>query len=148
MTFRLFDVGGQRSERRKWASCFENVTSIIFLAALSDYNSCIIEDRRSNGMREALVLWESIVNSQCGCDMSVLTPGFLKSSFILFLNKSDLLMDKIKDPKQQLQPFFPEYDGKPGSYTDAVEFFKRQFRALNHNPSKELYIQWVIRWAG
>lgn len=66
MVFRLFDVGGQRSERRKWASCFENVTSIIFLAALSDYNSCIIEDRNSNGMREALVLWESIVNSQCG----------------------------------------------------------------------------------
>jgi guanine nucleotide-binding protein subunit alpha len=47
------------------ASCFENVTSIIFLAALSDYNSCLIEDRDSNGMHEALVLWESIVNSQC-----------------------------------------------------------------------------------
>lgn len=47
------------------ASCFENVTSIIFLAALSDYNSCLVEDRDSNGMHEALVLWESIVNSQC-----------------------------------------------------------------------------------
>ena len=46
MIVRLFDVGGQRSERRKWASCFENVTSILFLMSLSDYNACIIEDKR------------------------------------------------------------------------------------------------------
>jgi hypothetical protein len=45
MIVRLFDVGGQRSERRKWASCFENVTSILFLVSLSDYNACIIEDK-------------------------------------------------------------------------------------------------------
>ena len=32
---RMVDVGGQRSERRKWIHCFENVTSIIFLVALS-----------------------------------------------------------------------------------------------------------------
>lgn len=47
------------------ASCFENVTSVIFLASLSDYNSGIIEDLNSNGMQEALMLWASIVNSQC-----------------------------------------------------------------------------------
>ena len=34
---RMVDVGGQRSERRKWIHCFENVTSIIFLVALSEY---------------------------------------------------------------------------------------------------------------
>ena len=35
---RMVDVGGQRSERRKWIHCFENVTSIIFLVALSEYD--------------------------------------------------------------------------------------------------------------
>ena len=44
LTYRVLDVGGQRSERRKWASCFEDVTSIIFVVALSDYNASIIED--------------------------------------------------------------------------------------------------------
>ena len=34
----MVDVGGQRSERRKWIHCFENVTSIMFVAALSDYD--------------------------------------------------------------------------------------------------------------
>lgn len=40
---RMVDVGGQRSERRKWIHCFENVTSIIFLAALSEYDQVLYE---------------------------------------------------------------------------------------------------------
>lgn len=39
----MVDVGGQRSERRKWIHCFENVTSIIFLAALSEYDQVLYE---------------------------------------------------------------------------------------------------------
>ena len=39
----MVDVGGQRSERRKWIHCFENVTSIIFLAVLSEYNQKLFE---------------------------------------------------------------------------------------------------------
>ncbi|WVQ81951.1 hypothetical protein IAT38_004078 [Cryptococcus sp. DSM 104549] len=127
--FRLFDVGGQRSERRKWASCFENVTAILFLVALSDYNSCLIEDRESNGMQEALLLFDSICNSQ----------WFVKTSIILFLNKADLLMEKIKDPQQQIKRNFNDFDGKPGSFNDAVEFFKYKFRSLNRTPTKEIY---------
>jgi G-protein alpha subunit len=40
---RMVDVGGQRSERRKWIHCFENVTSIIFLAVLSEYDMILFE---------------------------------------------------------------------------------------------------------
>ena len=39
----MVDVGGQRSERRKWIHCFENVTSIMFLAALSEYDQVLAE---------------------------------------------------------------------------------------------------------
>ena len=31
--FHMFDVGGQRDERRKWIQCFNDVTAIIFVAA-------------------------------------------------------------------------------------------------------------------
>jgi guanine nucleotide-binding protein subunit alpha len=44
LNYRLFDVGGQRSERRKWIHCFENVNSIIFLASLAEYDQVLIED--------------------------------------------------------------------------------------------------------
>jgi guanine nucleotide-binding protein G(i) subunit alpha len=41
----MFDVGGQRSERKKWIHCFENVTSIIFCAALSEYDQMLYEEK-------------------------------------------------------------------------------------------------------
>ena len=41
--FRMVDVGGQRSERRKWIHCFESVTSIMFLVALSEYDQVLVE---------------------------------------------------------------------------------------------------------
>lgn len=44
LTFRVFDVGGQRSERRKWIHCFDNVESIIFITAISEYDQVLFED--------------------------------------------------------------------------------------------------------
>lgn len=41
---RMFDVGGQRSERKKWIHCFEGVTCIIFCGALSAYDMVLVED--------------------------------------------------------------------------------------------------------
>ena len=40
----MFDVGGQRSERKKWIHCFENLTAVIFLVALSEYDQVLRED--------------------------------------------------------------------------------------------------------
>ncbi|CAB3999179.1 guanine nucleotide-binding G(i) subunit alpha-1, partial [Paramuricea clavata] len=42
--FKMFDVGGQRSERKKWIHCFEGVTAIIFCVALSAYDLMLAED--------------------------------------------------------------------------------------------------------
>jgi hypothetical protein len=42
--FSIVDVGGQRSERRKWIHCFENVIALIYLASLSEYDQCLEEN--------------------------------------------------------------------------------------------------------
>jgi len=41
----MFDVGGQRSERKKWIHCFENVNALMFLVAISGYDQCLAEDK-------------------------------------------------------------------------------------------------------
>ena len=64
LTYRLFDVGGQRSERKKWIHCFENVTALVFLVALSEYDQMLYEDESVNRMQEALTLFDSICNSR------------------------------------------------------------------------------------
>jgi G-protein alpha subunit len=43
----MFDVGGQRSERKKWIHCFESVTSIIFCTALSEYDQVLLEESKT-----------------------------------------------------------------------------------------------------
>ncbi|KAH7883433.1 guanine nucleotide binding protein, alpha subunit [Phlebopus sp. FC_14] len=95
----MFDVGGQRSERKKWIHCFESVTSIIFCTALSEYDQVLLEEKNQNRMVESLILFESVINSR----------WFLRTSIILFLNKIDVF--KIKLPKVPLEKYFPEYTG-------------------------------------
>ncbi|KAG2224379.1 hypothetical protein INT45_006779 [Circinella minor] len=78
LTYRIVDVGGQKSERRKWIHCFEDVTAIIFVVAMSGYDKCLIEDWDS--MLDAMMLFENISNSH----------WFQKTSMILLLNKIDI----------------------------------------------------------
>lgn len=126
---RMVDVGGQRSERRKWIHCFENVTSIMFLVALSEYDQFLVESDREvstcyqkywylivrhnvavvsvimvccvqNRMDESKALFQTIITY----------PWFQNSSVILFLNKKDLLEEKIMF--SHLVDYFPEFDGQ------------------------------------
>ena len=48
----MFDVGGQRNERKKWIHCFDDVTAVIFVAAISEYDQNLYEDHKTNRMHE------------------------------------------------------------------------------------------------
>ncbi len=112
LTIHMVDVGGQRSERKKWMHNFESVTSIIFCTALSEYDQVLLEERKQvrkrisgqpfsptdvsqNRMEESLVLFESVINSR----------WFLRTSIILFLNKIDVFKSKL--PKVRIYLMFP-----------------------------------------
>merc|ERR1712004_961753 len=70
LNFKLFDVGGQRSERKKWIHCFEDVTAIIFCVAMSEYDQVLHEDETTNRMQESLKLFDSICNNKWFGDTS------------------------------------------------------------------------------
>lgn len=125
--FTLIDVGGQRSERKKWIHCFQDVTAIIFCVGMSAYDQLLAEDEETNRMLESLKLFESICNN----------PFFSKTSMILFLNKKDLFEEKIV--KSPLTICFPDYQGK-NEYEEASEYVREQFENQNKHPdTKEIY---------
>jgi len=124
--FKMFDVGGQRNERKKWIHCFENVTAVLFVAAISEYDQVLYEDENTNRITEALNLFEEICNSR----------WFHDTSMILFLNKRDLFSEKIV--KVALNVCFPDYDGA-NTYEEASEYLKGLFESKNHNPDKIIY---------
>uniref|UniRef100_UPI003B28DD91 Guanine nucleotide-binding protein subunit alpha-11 n=1 Tax=Homo sapiens TaxID=9606 RepID=UPI003B28DD91 len=125
--FRMVDVGGQRSERRKWIHCFENVTSIMFLVALSEYDQVLVESDNENRMEESKALFRTIITY----------PWFQNSSVILFLNKKDLLEDKIL--YSHLVDYFPEFDGPQRDAQAAREFILKMFVDLNPDSDKIIY---------
>ncbi|GIY82661.1 guanine nucleotide-binding protein G(s) subunit alpha [Caerostris darwini] len=111
VNFHMFDVGGQRDERRKWIQCFNDVTAIIFVTACSSYNMVLREDPNQNRLRESLDLFKSIWNNRWLRTISV----------ILFLNKQDLLAEKIKAGKSKLVDYFADfahYQTPPDAVTD------------------------------
>lgn len=138
--FHMFDVGGQRDERRKWIQCFNDVTAIIFVAASSSYNMVLREDNTQNRLREALDLFRSIWNNRWLRTISV----------ILFLNKQDLLEEKIKSGKSKLEDYFPEFvhymippeaqpeidAGADREFTKAKYFIRDNFLQLSQQTSQ------------
>lgn len=126
MYFRMVDVGGQRTERRKWIHCFEGVTSVLFCSSLSEYDQKLREDPTQNRMHESILLFGEICNSN----------WFRNSSIMLFLNKIDLFKEKIE--KKDLTCCFPDYQGGC-NYSNATAFIQQRFNEKNLQPTRALY---------
>ncbi|KAG0329441.1 guanine nucleotide-binding protein subunit alpha, partial [Podila horticola] len=126
LTYMMFDVGGQRSERKKWIHCFENVTAIVFLVAISEYDQLLFEDETVNRMQEALTLFDSICNSR----------WFVKTSIILFLNKIDRFKEKL--PISPMRKYFDDYEGGE-DFDQASQYILNRFVSLNLSDTKQIY---------
>ena len=100
LTISLIDVGGQRSERKKWLHCFENISAVLFMVAMSEYDQRLKEDGDANRMKESIKLFSTVCNN----------TWFRNSSLLLFLNKKDVFDQKIKNVP--LSTCFQEYIGE------------------------------------
>jgi len=123
----VIDVGGQRSERRKWVHAFDNVSAILFVVALTSFDQVMWEDDKMNRLTDSLHLFEKIINLDI----------FIKKNIILFLNKKDLFKTKIKDVK--LKPWCPGYHGRENNYTDGIKYLTKEFLNRNRNPDRKIF---------
>jgi len=124
--FRIIDVGGQRGERKKWISFFEDVTAVLFVAAISEYDQKLREDDTTNRLHEALSVFETI------CKIK----AFANVPIILFLNKDDIFREKIK--KVPLTVCFPKYDGA-NNYNAAKSYISQKFERRKGNKDRIIY---------
>lgn len=130
--FEMYDVGGQRNERKKWIHCFDDVTAVIFVAALSEYDQVLFEDSSTNRMVEAVQLFADICNNRY----------FTDSNMILFLNKKDLFEEKIENVHIADQPMFSDFKGTFGAdnyYDQGVEYFLKKFTDVNESEDRRIY---------
>ncbi|RWS31848.1 guanine nucleotide-binding protein subunit alpha-like protein [Leptotrombidium deliense] len=142
--FKFVDVGGQRSQRQKWFQCFDSVTSILFMVSSSEYDQLLLEDRKTNRLMESLNIFDTIVNNRV----------FSEVSMILFLNKTDLLKEKleraakyqkIKNDRTQtsyvtlVSEVFPDFKGDPFSLEEVQTFFLNMFDSVRRDFKKPMY---------
>lgn len=125
--FSVYDVGGQRSERRKWLHAFDQVSAIIFITAISEYDQVLTEDNTTNRLAESMMVFSEVCNNK----------HFVNSSMILFLNKKDLFEKKLR--KKSIRSFFKTFEGED-KYDVAVDFIQNEFLKMNDHPhSREIF---------
>ncbi|KAI6134829.1 guanine nucleotide binding protein, alpha subunit [Pisolithus croceorrhizus] len=126
LTWKLYDVGGSRTQRHAWLPYFEQVTAIIFLAPISCFDERLAEDPRVNRLEDSFILWKAICSSK-----------LLKSTtLIMFLNKIDLLAKKIADGVMVRQ-FLPSYADRPNETRAVVKYLRAKFNDTARNYSPE-----------
>mmetsp|Transcript_12770 Transcript_12770/g.14655 ORF Transcript_12770/g.14655 Transcript_12770/m.14655 type:complete len:363 (-) Transcript_12770:1337-2425(-) len=116
--FRIIDVGGQRNERRKWIHSFAGVTAVLFIAASSEYDQFLFEEQTKNRLVETLDLFETMANSK----------WFSQTTMILFLNKADLLEEKLVNRRIPLN-VSGEFPDAPDTFElrEAVSWLEQKF---------------------
>ncbi|KAJ3424311.1 guanine nucleotide-binding protein g(o) subunit alpha [Anaeramoeba flamelloides] len=123
----VIDVGGQRSERRKWIHQFEDVTLIIYVVAASEFNQKLYEDESINRIIESLTLFRKTANNEF----------FKEKNCVIFLNKIDLFREKIK--KYDLSETFPDYKGG-NDVDEAKKFLKKKFLSEGQNGKRNIFV--------
>ncbi|KAJ3289218.1 Guanine nucleotide-binding protein G(o) subunit alpha [Rhizoclosmatium sp. JEL0117] len=125
--YSIIDVGGQKSQRRKWAPFFDDVRAVVFVVAMSGFDQVLVEDGRTNRIRDALHVFSCMVN----------LPAFANVPFIVFMNKKDVFKEKVRDLKTRIADFFPEFKGEE-TYEDGATFFVDLFKECNRNEEREV----------
>lgn len=119
----MYDVGGQRGERRKWIQVFDGIDAVLFIIAASDYDQTLREDENKNRLEEAITLFGDICKSK-----------FLQQAgMIVFLNKQDIFQKKIES-KKNLGQYFPEFQdfkgGQSSDYENAKAFLTQKIKVM------------------
>jgi guanine nucleotide-binding protein subunit alpha len=122
--FCVYDVGGERSERKKWIHVFKDVSAVIYPVDTIGYGRSLREDLDGDRMDEQFKLFESVSNSL----------WFARSSFIIVFTKMDLLTQYLKeedvDAFLRICKIIPETEPRIILAEDYLNHLEGYFRSL------------------
>jgi len=124
--WRVFDVGGSRTQRHTWMPFFDDCQAIIFLAPIGAFDQKLAEDRSVNRLEDSLLLWKDV------CANKLLA----KVDFILFLNKADVLRSKLQ-AGVKINKYVRSFRDRPNTVDAAAKYFKEKFHAIQREYSPE-----------
>lgn len=129
MKYRVYDIGGDSAERRKWPYSLEDVDCLVFVASLAAYDTYPGHEYL-NDIRDSFALFESLLN----------TATYLTiSTIVLLFNKADIFREKIN--QSPISDFWPDYSGREGDYDAATKFFTEKFCAMQQTKDRrEIYV--------
>ncbi|KAH9033514.1 guanine nucleotide binding protein, alpha subunit [Lactarius pseudohatsudake] len=132
----IYDVGGARNQRHAWAPFFQDVNSIIFLAPISAFDQVLTEDTRVNRLEDSLLLWRAVISNKL----------LGKVPIVLFLNKCDLLREKL-EAGVRLKSHLVTYGDRPNDYESVSKYLRNKFGQLHNqnspNHDRELFIHYT-----
>lgn len=125
--YTIFDVGGQRAERKKWLHCFDEARCLIFVAGSSGFDEPLLEDPDDNRLTEDIRLFEGV------CELHPNKP------IILIISKVDILKSKLSRSGCRFSAYFQAYRGD-NSHESVLEWVQSQFLAANKQSDREIVV--------
>ncbi|KAG8966033.1 hypothetical protein FRC03_012609 [Tulasnella sp. 419] len=130
--WKIYDVGGSRTQRQTWAPFFDDVNAILFLAPISAFDQVLTEDRRVNRLEDSLTLWTELCRNKILANVPL----------ILFLNKCDLLQLKLESGVI-VKKYVTSYADRPNDFPNVSHYFRAKFEAVKRHhspPEREVFI--------
>ncbi|KAF9527626.1 guanine nucleotide binding protein, alpha subunit [Crepidotus variabilis] len=122
--WKVYDVGGHRSQRAAWVPYFDDMDAIIFLAPISCFDEVLEEDHKINRLEDTFKLWTSIVSN----------PLLKNTNIILFLNKVDILRTKLAGGVM-LKDHVVSYGDRPNDVDNVTAYLRRKFAGIMQEKS-------------
>eukprot|EP01126_Amoeba_proteus_P021333 TRINITY_DN2160_c1_g1_i2.p1 TRINITY_DN2160_c1_g1~~TRINITY_DN2160_c1_g1_i2.p1 ORF type:complete len:351 (+),score=40.82 TRINITY_DN2160_c1_g1_i2:60-1112(+) len=111
----FIDVGGQKSERRKWVHAFDDVVAVVYVSALDSFERTLEESSGHNRLDDDLELFKQVISSP-----------FLPNHWIFFQNKADIFEQKVASG--DFSKRFPELGDVATDFNQSVQWHRQKFR--------------------
>ncbi|CAE6374443.1 unnamed protein product [Rhizoctonia solani] len=119
LEWRIYDVGGARRQRAKWAPFFDDMDLLIVVVPVSAFNQYLAEDHSVNRLKDSFEMWEELCK----------TTALHHIPVLLFLNKTDLLEKKLRTGVK-LSDYMVNYGNRPNEPEKVIRYLRKSFLEL------------------